>query len=91
MEAAAASANIELFTIDADGRDSYPAAYSAIRAAGGRALVIGPNPTFFRDAAQLAALALEAAEAGGVHPFTRRRYPYLQSARVNGVVDAAWR
>jgi putative ABC transport system substrate-binding protein len=59
VRAVAVSSGIELLTLDAEGPDDYPAAFAAMRAAGVQALLITGNPTFNRDAALLARLALE--------------------------------
>jgi putative tryptophan/tyrosine transport system substrate-binding protein len=60
VRAVASSSGIELLAFDAEGPEHYPAAFAAMRAAGAQALLITANPTFNRDAAQLAQLALEA-------------------------------
>lgn len=60
MRAVAASVGVDLLTFDAIGPEDYPAAFAAMRAAAAQGLVIVANPTFYRDAASLAQLALEA-------------------------------
>ena len=60
MRKAAAGLAIELLTFPVAVPADYPAAFAAMRAAGAQALVIGAAPEFYRDAEQLAALALEA-------------------------------
>jgi putative ABC transport system substrate-binding protein len=60
MRDVAHAIGIDFLRYDADGPEGYPAAFVAMRAAGVQALVIQANPIFYRDAAQLAALALGA-------------------------------
>ena len=60
MQKAAAGLGVELLGFTVAVPADYPAAFAAIRAAGAEALVIGAAPELFRDARQLAALALEA-------------------------------
>jgi putative ABC transport system substrate-binding protein len=60
MRKAAAGLGVELLAFTVAAPADYPAAFAAMRAAGAQALVIGATPEFNRDAAQLAALALEA-------------------------------
>lgn len=50
---------LDLLSFDAAGPQDYPAAFAAMRAARAEALIIQANAIFYRDAAQLAALALE--------------------------------
>jgi putative ABC transport system substrate-binding protein len=59
MRAAAAAVGIELLTFSAESAGAYPAAFTAMRAAGAEALVIVSAPEFNRDAEILAALAIE--------------------------------
>jgi putative ABC transport system substrate-binding protein len=59
MRVVAASVGVDLLTFDATGPEDYPTAFGAIRAAAAEGLVIMANPTFYRDAALLARLALE--------------------------------
>lgn len=51
---------IELLVFAVASPSEYPAAFAAMRAANAEALVIGAAPEFYRDAKQLADLALEA-------------------------------
>jgi putative ABC transport system substrate-binding protein len=60
MRAVAASVHLDMPTFFAETRDAYPAAFTAMRAAGAEALVIVSAPEFSRDADILAALAIEA-------------------------------
>ncbi len=60
LRKAAAGLGIELLPFAVTTPADYPAAFAAMRAAGAEALVIGATPEFFRDAKQLAGLALEA-------------------------------
>jgi putative tryptophan/tyrosine transport system substrate-binding protein len=60
MRAAAAGSGLELVIVEASGPDDYADAFVRLRGANVQGLVVGPNPTFFRDAERLAALALEA-------------------------------
>lgn len=60
MRKAAGGLGVELLVFTAAAPAEYPAAFAAMRAAGAEALVIGAAPEFFRDAQQLAALAIEA-------------------------------
>ena len=60
MRKAAAGFGVELLAFTVAAPADYPIAFAAMRAAGAEALVIGAAPEFFRDAKQLAALALEA-------------------------------
>jgi putative ABC transport system substrate-binding protein len=60
MRMVAANIGVELIVFDADGPDDYLAAFAAMRSAGMQALVIHANPFFYRDAALLSGLALEA-------------------------------
>src|SRR5262249_36502871 len=56
----AAGAGLELSIFFAETPGAYPAAFTAIRAAGAEALIIVSAPEFNRDAEILAALAVEA-------------------------------
>ena len=60
MRAVAANIGIELLVLEADGPDDYPAAFAAMHAAGAQALAMTGTPNFYRDAALIARLALEA-------------------------------
>jgi putative ABC transport system substrate-binding protein len=60
MRAVAANNGIELLVFEGDGPDDYPAAFAAMRAAGAQALAMTATPNYYRDAALLARLALEA-------------------------------
>jgi putative ABC transport system substrate-binding protein len=60
MREVAASTGAELLVLEADGPDDYPAAFAAMRSAGAQALATTATPQFYRDAALLARLALEA-------------------------------
>ena len=60
MRTVAEAKGIELSVFEADGPDDYSAAFAATRAAGAQALAITATPYFYRDAALLARLALEA-------------------------------
>lgn len=60
LRQAATSLGVELLAFTVAVPADYPAAFTAMRAAGVEALVIGATPEFFRDGKQLAALALEA-------------------------------
>jgi putative ABC transport system substrate-binding protein len=60
MRAVAANNGIELLVLEADGPDDYPAAFAAMHTAGTQALEMTATPYFYRDAALLARLALEA-------------------------------
>jgi putative ABC transport system substrate-binding protein len=60
MRKAAADLGVELPAFTVATPADYPAAFAAMRTAGAQALVIGASPEFYRDAKQLAALALEA-------------------------------
>lgn len=60
LRAVAAQAGLELLFFDAGGPADYPAAFAAMRAARAEGLVIQANTIFNSDAAQLAALAMEA-------------------------------
>jgi ABC-type uncharacterized transport system substrate-binding protein len=60
MRTVAEANGIELSVFEADGPDDYPAAFAATRAARAQALVLTATPNFYRDAARLARLALEA-------------------------------
>ncbi len=57
---AASGLGVELLAFPVASPAEYPAAFAAMRAAGANALVIGAAPELFRDAKQLAALALDA-------------------------------
>lgn len=57
---AAGGLGVELLAFPVATPAEYPAAFAAMRAARAEALVIGAAPELFRDAKQLAALALEA-------------------------------
>ncbi|HKX08772.1 MAG TPA: ABC transporter substrate binding protein [Stellaceae bacterium] len=59
MRDVAVRIGLAFLPFDAAGPEDYPAAFAAMRAAGAEALVIEANPIFYRDATQLAALALE--------------------------------
>ena len=60
MLKAAPGLGVELLPFTVASPAGYPAAFAAMRAAGAQALVISATSEFFRDAKQLAALALEA-------------------------------
>ena len=60
MRKAAVGLGVELLAFSVAGPADYPAAFAAMRAAGAQALVISATSEFYRDAKQLAALALEA-------------------------------
>lgn len=60
MRPVAASAGIDLLILEVASADNFPAAFSAMRAAGVEALVMGGGPLFSFHAAQLAELAREA-------------------------------
>jgi ABC-type uncharacterized transport system substrate-binding protein len=60
LRAGAAMEGIELLVYTADGPSDYHAAFTAMRAAGSEALLIGSDPQFYGDRALLAALAREA-------------------------------
>jgi putative ABC transport system substrate-binding protein len=59
MRAVAASLGVDILTFDATGPEDYPTVFAAMRASATQGLVIMANPTFYRDAALLARLALE--------------------------------
>jgi putative ABC transport system substrate-binding protein len=60
MRDVAASDGVDLLTFDATGPEDYRTAFAAMRAVAAQGLVIMANPTFYRDAALLARLAIEA-------------------------------
>ena len=60
MLKAAPGLGVELLPFTVTSPADYPAAFAAMRKAGAQALVISATSEFFRDAKQLAALALEA-------------------------------
>ncbi len=60
MRKAAPGLGVELLPFTVTSPADYPAAFAAMRAAGAQALVISATSEFYRDAKQLAALALEA-------------------------------
>ena len=60
MRKAAVGFGVELLAFSVTGPADYPAAFAAMRAAGAQALVISATSEFYRDAEQLAALALAA-------------------------------
>jgi putative tryptophan/tyrosine transport system substrate-binding protein len=60
MRTVALSTGLELLVFEAAGPDDYGVAIEAMRSAGAQALIIHANPIFYRDAAMLAGLALEA-------------------------------
>ena len=60
LRAGAATEGIELLVYTADGPSDYHAVFTAMRAAGSDALLIGSDPQFYGDRALLAALAREA-------------------------------
>jgi putative ABC transport system substrate-binding protein len=60
MRSVAANTGAELLVFEATGPDDYPAAFAAMRSAGAQGLIIQANPVFYRDAATLAGLAIEA-------------------------------
>jgi putative ABC transport system substrate-binding protein len=60
MRRAAGVLGLELQLFNVAGRDDYPAAFAAMRAAGIEALLIMATPQLFGDASQLAAMAREA-------------------------------
>jgi putative ABC transport system substrate-binding protein len=60
MRAVAARAGVELTVVFVSGPDEYRTAFAAMRSAQAQALVITSSPESYRDAATLAALALEA-------------------------------
>jgi putative tryptophan/tyrosine transport system substrate-binding protein len=59
LRKAAASVGVELLAFPVATPADYPAAFTAMRAAGAQALLISATSEFFRDGRQLAALALE--------------------------------
>ena len=60
MQKAALGFGVELLAFSVKGPADYPAAFAAMQAAGAQALVISATSEFYRDATQLAALALAA-------------------------------
>lgn len=60
MRTAAADLGVELLVFRVAAPADYPAAFTAMRAAGAQALLIGATTEFFRDAKLLAAFALDA-------------------------------
>ena len=60
MRDVAASDGVDLLIFDATGPEDYRTAFAAMRAVAAQGLVIMANPTFYRDAALLARLAIEA-------------------------------
>jgi putative ABC transport system substrate-binding protein len=60
MQKAASGFGIELLPFSVKGPADYPSAFAAMQAAGAQALVISATSEFYRDARQLAALALAA-------------------------------
>jgi putative tryptophan/tyrosine transport system substrate-binding protein len=59
LRKAAESTGLELFVLDVAEPTEYRRAFDRMRAADAQALLITPNPQFYRDGAQLATLALE--------------------------------
>ena len=60
LQAAAARMGIELLAIEVGAAGAYAEAFMAMRAAGARGVAFSSDPQFYRDAGQLAALALGA-------------------------------
>jgi putative ABC transport system substrate-binding protein len=60
MRKTAVALDVELLAFSVTGRADYPAAFAAMQAAGAQALVISATSEFYRDAEQLAVLALAA-------------------------------
>lgn len=60
MQKAASGFGVELLPFSVKGPADYPSAFAAMQAAGAQALVISATSEFYRDAQQLAALALAA-------------------------------
>lgn len=60
LRKAAPGLGVELHVFPVAAPADYPATFAAMRSTGAEALIIGAAPEFFRDAKQLAGLALEA-------------------------------
>jgi putative tryptophan/tyrosine transport system substrate-binding protein len=60
MAEVAAASGVRLVNIDVAGRDDYPAAFAAMKAAGAQGLVITSSSALFADTALLAEMAIDA-------------------------------